>query len=148
MFRCFSHHARLHGWLAFLVHRVMNIFLWFVFSFTRQINSTKASAHFVSVPVNFISTHNARDWWTSKLCLWTSKKKAAGKTLLCRIFTYKVSAAGERDHLRVNICFVRLPSACILGMFFILGVAQLTVGKWKKQLIQNKFIFHCCIDCL
>lgn len=60
---------------AFLVHRVMNIFLWFVFSFTRQINSTKASAHFVSVPVNFISTHNARDWWTSKLCLWTSKKK-------------------------------------------------------------------------
>lgn len=55
------------------------------------------------------------------------KKKAAGKTPLCRIFTYKVSAAGE--HLRVNICFVRLPSACILGMFFILGVAQSTVGK-------------------
>lgn len=62
-------------------------------------------------------------------CVCGRQKKAAGKTPLCRIFTYKVSAAGERDHLRVNIYFVRLPSACILGMFFILGVAQLTVGK-------------------
>lgn len=57
------------------------------------------------------------------------KKKQQVRHRCAEFFTYKVSAAGERDHLRVNICFVRLPSACILGMFFILGVAQLTVGK-------------------